>query len=954
MKNSFLHQIAAQIIAEQGKDLQQVAVFLPNQTGINFFRKALAETADSAVWSPVCLTPGKQMEKASGLVIGNKIRLAAELHRVYQMVLAREPESFERFFPWADLLLNDFDDIDKYQADAKVLYANLAGLKNINEQFAFLTEEQIALIRRFWRSYEEPTITEPKERFLRIWEKLYDVYRTFTEILPQKGYGYEGLLHRKAVENPASLFTGLKDVKAAYVVGFNRLNACEKKFFSELRKTYATQFFYDTHPETVNDKMHEAGKFYRETSLFFPQKNKEEHKEISSPNIQIVSVSGSTTAIKYTAGEIDKAISGGQKPEDILVMMPDEKQLTPLLYSLPDSLPTVNITAGLALSETPIISMLRVLYNIRKTSSNKPNGVFFRISDTFRVLQHPFLNFGIEQENTQIIQQLKFDRRVRPERQMLVKTPLHEIIFSLPLELPFHQAVTETLRLILETENLPSFEKKILQTACEATSSVSEIIKLENLPSDDKASFILLNNVLRGTRIPFEGEPVMGMQMMGPLETRNLDFKTVIIPAMGDDFFPGSGSTKTYIPFALRRAFGLPLPEDRTAELSHIFFRLLQRAENVLLICNTSAGAMTTGEPSRFILRLEADDFYNKLLHKKTVVEKVQFKEPIVIDIPKTGETWAKLNALANDEKKAMYPTAINTYLDCSLRFYFRYIAGIKEENELSEIADHAAFGSIFHSIVEWMYKDYVGRPIHAEDIETIRRQFDALSEKAFKKHFGYQDAERFDFEGETLIQREVIRKYINRILDLDHQYTPFTIKGLELGERENPLQIPLTFSTAEGDKTIWIGGKIDRVDEKLGTTRILDYKTGADDLRYTSIESLFDTQINKRNKAAFQTWLYGLIYGQNNPQASVLQAGVISVRNIFEEGFDAILKEKIDPEKRNSGYLKVENLLDKQPQFIEGLQALFSEMYNADIPFSQTDKIEKCLTCPYREICRR
>lgn len=954
MSTSFLHKTAAHMLAEQGKDLQKTVVFLPNRTGINFFRKALAETANSAVWAPVCLTPGKQMEKASGLVIGHKIRLAAELHRVHQQVLAKDPEPFERFFPWADLLLNDFDDIDKYLADAKVLYANLAGLKNIYEQFAFLTEDQVALIRRFWKSYEEPSITDSKERFLRIWEKLYEIYDTYTRILPQKGFGYEGLLHRKAVENPEGLLVGLEGIQAAYVVGFNRLNACERRFFGVLRKNIPTQFFYDAHPLTAKDPLHEAGRFYRETSLFFPPKNKEEEREIKRPVIDIVSVSGSTTAVKYAAGEVEKALQDGQRPEDILVMMPDEKQLMPLLYSLPEALPDVNITSGLGLSETPIVSLLKVLYTLRKNAVQKPSGLFFRLADVVKALQHPYLNFDLEPIHTALVQTLKKGKRIRPEQRTLTGTPLHASIFVAQAEMPFHTALTQVLQFLLQSEQVPLFERRILQTACESAVAVDEIIRLENLPSDDKASFTLLNSVLRGTRIPFEGEPVVGMQLMGPLETRNLDFKTVIIPAMSEDLFPGAGNAKTYIPFALRRAFGMPLPEDRMAELSHIFYRLLQRTEKVVLIANTSAGPMTTGEPSRFILRLEADDFYAPLLHKKAVVESVQFRRPETLVIPKTGQTLATLLSLTDEGAHPMYPTAINTYLECTLRFYFRYIAGIKEQDELSEIADHAAFGSIFHWVMEWLYVDFVGREIHESDIQGIRQRFDALSERAFKKHFGYADSETFDFEGETLLQREIIRKYVYRVLELDAQYAPFTVIGLELGEGDDALRIPFPFATAEGTKTIRLGGKIDRVDQKGGITRILDYKTGSDALTYTDIPALFDRSLKKRNKAAFQTWLYGVIYGQNYPQHELLQAGIVSVRNMFEEGFNPIIKEKQDPLKPNSGYQPVYNLHEKQAEFIERLQALFSEMYNTDIPFTQTENTDKCKTCPYREICRR
>lgn len=954
MIHPFLHQMARHIISKHGNDLQRIAVFFPNQTGINFFQKALSEVAESSVWAPLCSTPGRQMEKVSGLLPGNKIRLASELHRVYQLVLGREPEPFERFFPWADLLLADFDDIDKYLVDAKLLYANLAGLREINEQFSFLTEEQIALIKRFWKAYEEPSITDSKERFIRIWEKLYDVYNTFTQVLVEKGYGYEGLLHRKAAEMPETLFTGLENIEFAYVVGFNRMNSCEKTFFSELRKKYNTQFFYDTHPHVANDKMHEGGKFYRESSFFFPGTELGNEEHLSSPAIDIVSVSGSTAAIKYAASEIEASINEGQNPEDILVMMPDDRQLMPLLFSLPDNLETLNITAGLSLIETPAVSLLRVLYDVRKTASVRPSGTFFRIADVVKALRHPYLNLSTVNENRRVLDRLKSENRVRPEKQMLIENDLHRFIFSLKDERTFHESVTDILRWLLEDEDIPVFEQIVLRVACDAASSVSEVVRAEGLPTDDKAAFILLNNVFRSTRIPFEGDPVRGMQVMGPLETRNIDFRTVIIPAMADDLFPGTGASKTYIPFTLRRAFGLPLPEDRAAELSQIFFRLLQRAGRVVLICNTSAGPLTTGEPSRFILRLESDDYYRSLLRRKSMVEKVRFKEPVTIKIEKEGDVWAKMQEYVNQEEKAFYPTAINTYIDCSLRFYFRYIAGIKEEEELSDVADHAAFGSIFHTVMEWIYTDFVGKVVTPNDIENVRSQIDHYCEIAFKKHFGYKEHEQFDFEGETLIQREIIRKYVNRMLDLDAEYGPFYLTGLELGDSENPLRMPLSFSTDTGEKNVWLGGKIDRVDEKDDTVRILDYKTGADDLRYLSVPDMFNKETKTRNKAALQTWIYGIIYAHNYPEKETVQAGVISVRNMFESNFEPILQEKTDPENRMSRYEKVGNLYHKKEELMNGMRELFSEIYNKDVPFIQTDNLEKCRTCPYNDLCRR
>jgi CRISPR/Cas system-associated exonuclease Cas4 (RecB family) len=950
----FLHSIAENLIHQNGYDLRNIAVFFPNRTGIHFFMKALSVSApDKPLWAPVCMTPGMQMEKASGLVIGNKIRLAAELHHVYRSILQREPEPFERFFPWADLLINDFDDIDKYLADARMLYANLAGLKEINEQFAFLTEEQILLIKRFWRSYEEPKITEPKVRFLRIWEKLYEVYQGFTQVLSEKGFAYEGFLHRKAVENPKTLFVGMESVEKVLVVGFNRLNACEKSFLNELRKSFPVQFYYDEHPGAAKDLMHEGGRFFRETSSFFPP-SMPETKEFQAPEIEIIYVTGNTSAVKITAHEIHKAITElNNREEDILVMLPDEKQLIPLLYSLPESVQRLNITSGLGLAETPVISLVKLLYALRKTTLQKSTGTYFRISYVLKLLRHPYINFGREEQTRQLTDKLIHQHRIRPERAMLATDDFFSLLFELPSEISFHAQLTALLQSILKQVDaeIHPFERIVVQTAVESARGVAEIITREGLPRDDKAAFMLINSVLRSTRIPFEGRPVEGMQIMGPLETRNLDFKTVIIPAMADDQFPGTGNPKSYIPFALRRAFGMPLPEDRTAEFSHIFFRLLNRAERVVLICNTSADAMSTGEPSRFILRLESDNFYKYHIRHKSVSEKVTFRHSAPIEIMKTGHVLKALVNYTLPGARPMYPTAINTYLTCSLRFYFRYIASIKEKDDLSDVADNAAFGSIFHNIMEWIYEDWVGKEIQPEEVLALADRFDALSEKAFKEHFGYDENESFDFEGESLIQREVIRKYVMRLLEQDAFYAPFTLAGLE-----HNATMRLDFESDGKPFSMTLGAKIDRVDVKNGVARIMDYKTGADELKYTSLESLFDTEIPNRNKAAFQTWLYGLIYGEQYPGYKKIQAGVYSVRKLFEnpEVFNPLLQVKKDPSKRNSPFTNVENLYDEKDEFMQRLKNLFAEMFSEKVPFTQTDDLDRCSSCPYKEICRR
>ena len=950
----FLHVTAAHILAESGQDLRKTLVLLPNRTGIHFFRKALAEEAGKTIWAPECLTPGMHMENVSGLVTGNRIRLAAELHRVYGSILQREPEPFEKFFPWAELLLNDFDDIDKYLADARVLYANLSGLQEIKERFQYLSEEQIALIRRFWRAYELPGITEPKARFLRIWERLQDVYSAYRESLLAKGFGYEGLLHRTAVENTGTLMNGLHEFNAAYVIGFNRLNACEKTFFKTLRETITTTFFYDVHPMAAGDELHEGGRFFRETAALFPgtELPVEEHR--IKPEIKLVQVTGQTTAVKLAAGEIKEALRSGTPESKLLLMLPDEKQLGPLLYSLPGELNEINITSGLSLGETPVIALLKGLYHLRKFAREKNGNGYFRVSDVLPLLNHPYLNFKQETANRKLAATLIKENRIRPEQNQLRIHPLATVLFALPSENTFTAYVEQVFLAILsETETMGDYERIVLEFTADTLRSVKQISEEEALPEEDGAALRLLLNVLRSARIPFESDPLNGMQIMGPLETRNLDFHQVFIPAMTDDQFPGSGNPQTYIPFTLRKAFGLPLPEDRAAELSHIFFRLFQRSEKIFLYYNTASGAMTTGEPSRFILRLLAETEYYQNLNQKIQSEKVSSIHSEPISIKKEGKTAEVLMAFVGENPRPLYPTALNTYLYCGLRFYFRYLAGLKEPDEISETADHADFGNMFHQIMEQAYKPFVDREITAADLAGIEAQFDQLALPVFKKQYGYRDHESFDYEGEALLHREVLRKYFQGVLARDLEMAPFFIRGLELdGET---MMKPLAFESAGKTLLALLAGKIDRVDEKDGVTRILDYKTGADEMKYTDLASLFDGSLKKRNKAAFQTWLYGLIYGHAHAEASTLQAGVISVKKLFsEEDVDPILKKKEDRTKRNSGYKRVNNLHEEADAFWELLRNLLSELFDKSKDFTQTEDTERCRTCPYIGICKR
>jgi CRISPR/Cas system-associated exonuclease Cas4 (RecB family) len=450
--------------------------------------------------------------------------------------------------------------------------------------------------------------------------------------------------------------------------------------------------------------------------------------------------------------------------------------------------------------------------------------------------------------------------------------------------------------------------------------------------------------MIQSLSIPFEGEPLAGLQVMGILETRLLDFKKLVVLSMNEGKLPKTGTANSFIPYHLRKGFGMPTIDHQDAIFAYYFYRLIQRADDIKLLYSTESDGIRTGEMSRFLYQLKYESEFK--ITESSPGYDISLKEAMPISIEKNERILNRLAEYCGDHFRSFSPSALNTYLACPLSFYFKYMAGLKEPDQVLEEIDPPTFGNLFHNTLEDLYKPFVGKILEREDLEAIRKNKSLIEDKlttAFREtYFQLAEDKKVQISGRNLLIFDILKKYIDRILVLDQEYAPFQILSLE---DKYHIQVPIS-----GERMVNVSGLIDRVDKVNGTIRILDYKTGKADLFFKDIDSLFEKEGKSRNKAAFQTFLYCLFYEDKWKSAEAISPGVYSLKEFFNNKFACMLAKK-------EGRSKPEPVSDYRAykqEFLNGLTEMFEEIFNPELPFVQVENQDVCRTCLYAEICHR
>lgn len=954
----FLQLVAHDLYTKIGNDLSCTVLVFPNKRANLFFNEYLAEESDQPIWSPAAMSISDLLQKLSVQKAGDPIRLVCELYKVFKEE-TESRETLDDFYFWGELLISDFDDVDKNMVDADKLFSNLQDLKNLMDDYEFLDEEQEEAIRQFFQNFSIERRTELKEKFISLWDKLGIIYHRYREKLAELGIAYEGMLYRNVIEQ---LDTDRLKYDKYVFVGFNVLNKVEKEFFQKLQKAGKAMFYWDYDLfYTQRISKHEAGEFIKRNLIDFPNELPESYFDIFRKPKKIRYISASTENaqarflpewVKATQTHTTQIVS---EKENAIVLC-NEALLLPVLHSIPQDVQNVNITMGFPLAQTPVYSFINAAMELQ-TNGYRPDTGRFTYEAVSKILKHPYTR-QLSDHATRLERELTKTNRFYPLPSELKKDDFLTILFTPQSNI--RELCDYLLRLIKSISILyrkegeyddifnQLYRESIFQSHLKINRLYS-LIESGELSVRTDTLKRLITKVLTASNIPFHGEPAIGLQIMGVLETRNLDFRNLIMLSLNEGQLPKAGGESSFIPYNLRKAFGMTTIEHKNAVYAYYFYRLIQRAENITLLYNTSSDGLNRGEESRFMLQLLVEGPHE--ITREYLEAGQSPQNTLEIQIEKTPEILRRLYRAydtAQPESVILSPSALNTYLDCRLRFYYRYVAGLKTPDEVSAEIDSALFGTIFHLSAQLAYTDLTanGKMIQREDLERLLRdeiKLQGYVDQAFKQElFKVAPEEKPEYNGVQLINSKVIVSYLKQLLRNDLQYTPFEMVAMEKKVSEK-----ITIQTALGPLTLRLGGTIDRMDAKEGTLRIVDYKTGGSPKIPANIEQLF-TPSETRPNYIFQTFLYAAIMSRKQPL--MVAPALLYIHRAASESYSPVI-EMGEPRKPK---IPVNNFAFFEDEFRERLQALLEEIFDEKELFTQTEDMKKCAYCDFKVICKR
>ena len=954
--NTFLEHVAQDIIARFGTNLATTAVVFPNKRASLFMNEYLTRIADKPIWSPAYITISDLFRRHSSLEVADQIELICRLYAVYSkhvsMQGAAAEYSLDHFYGWGELLLADFDDLDKNMGDADKIFADLSSYQQLTTAPAdMLDETQLSQLRRLFGYFAE-TDSELKARFNELWGKLPDIYHDFRNGLAKDGLAYEGMLYRNVAEEP--------DIDFRYdnylFVGFNMMQQVEQQMCRRLKAQGKALFYWDFDHYYLDPKSCEAKS---EAGIYIAKYLEQFPNALPSADDSLYNNIGKPKDITYISAQTDNIQAKlipqwleqkGRKEagRHTAIVLADEKLLPTVVSNIPPGIP-VNITTGYPLALSPAASLLNLLITLR-TDGLRPDGCSFRLKAVSSLLTHPYIIY-ISDQAMKLRSKLLDERKYFPTCKELTIDEGTGLLFRQPA-VPGDTAETITwMAEVMEfigqhggSNDDPFFQETIFRsfTLINRIKLLSDRGLLDIKPQTLER---LLSQIVSSTSVPFHGEPAEGVQVMGVLETRNLDFDHILFLSCNEGNMPKGVNDSSFIPYSIRKFYGLTTIDNKVAIYAYYFNRLIQRATDITLTYNTTTEGTHTSEMSRFMLQMMVEGPHTisreSLLAGQTPMRTVQKA------VSKTDDIIRKLLTPKKEAKlPSISPSALGMYLNCQLRFFFAHVAGLREdEDEEDEDIDARIFGNIFHSAAEFLYCGKIGRILQADDLRKLHKEVDSCVEKAFVKELFGQDpttARLGRLNGLQEINSEVIKKYLHRLVEADMAKAPLTILATEKWvERE--------FSTMVGGKVVTckFGGIIDRVDrtESDGKIRIVDYKTG----RYPStwpktVDEIFDSERNTSIPANYylQTMLYSSIVRAQNPQTPVVPA-LLYIQRASNKDYDPTLTFAKEP---------IGDISDYDDEFNQMLQQLVGEMFNTDIDFAPTTDRTRCERCPFAQLC--
>ncbi len=949
---SFLEYVAADLLQKYGTNLSRIAVVFPNKRAALFLNEHLARLAGKPLWSPAYITISDLFRSHSQRQVADPIQLVCDLHQCFTQCTGID-ESLDHFYGWGQLLLSDFDDLDKNMASAEHVFANLRDIHEYDDT-SYLTEEQRLILKRFFSNFNEEHNTELKQRFLQLWSHILDIYQSFNDRLSQQGLAYEGALYREVAER--------EDIDFEYdtylFIGFNMLQKVEQTLFRRIKQQGKARFYWDYDHYYLSTN--EAGYYIAQYLNDFPNEL-DNHDDTIYRNFQqpktITYISAPTENIQ--ARYISTWLRQQNRIEDnrrTAVVLCNENLLQTAIHCIPTEVEKVNITTGYPLSQAPITSFINLLVTLQTNGYVAETG-HYRLRHVNHVLRHPYAHYISEASNS-LYEELNDQKIYYPDAALLSKDEGLQQLFSMDHSSADRFNATLILWLISiirqiakaisqdESESSPLTQESLFSMYT-LLNRLSELIESGSLQVNILTLQRLITQIVSATSIPFHGEPVEGIQMMGVLETRNIDFEHVLLLSCNEGNLPKGLSDTSFIPYSIRKAYGLTTIDHKVAIYAYYFHRLLQRASDITLVYNNSNNDGQTGEMSRFMLQMMVESGHD--IRFQTLQAGQTPIQPVPQPIQKSDAVMKRLRQRFSD---TFAPSAINRYMRCQLQFFYYYVSGIIEpDNEDEDAIDNRTFGNIFHLAAQILYKKLIqkSRVIVAEDIEyllhtevDIHRAVDeAIKEELFKIKETNRPLPPLD--GLQIINREVLIKYIRQLLEIDLRLTPFTILGLE-----KPVKMDYQITVGNDTIKLTLGGKIDRIDsitlpDSSDQIRVIDYKTSSGRPKaLANVDAIFEQESLKNHSDYYlQAFLYSHIVRlkSDNPVAPAL----LFIQHAGSDDYDPTLCLGREP---------VTDIATFSESYMQHLESVISDIFNPDISFTPTDEQKWCQNCPYAHIC--
>ncbi len=905
------------------------------------------------------------MTEISGLTEAEKI---SQLLNLYISVSekAGQTESLDNFVRWGDMLLSDFDEIDKYLVPPEKIFSTISGLKEIETRFPSLSPEQMAQLNKFWEGFH-PTPTSYQESWLSLWQSLAEIYNDFHNRLGTLGLSTSGNIYRSSVARISKHPEESLPMEKYLFIGFNALTAAEFKVFEVCQRQAKAEFYWDI-PANLKEAYQESGRFIRENMKKFPSPSsfskivQQLHDRFSEPfpanfsGINIYACESASGQVGLLRQLLDADTKKGLESTRInenqkAVILADETLLEPVLSAISDPETEINISMGFPAERSLIVDFLNRVVDVNSfLSSRKTGKLFVPAKEMSLLLAHPMMSLIMGKE---FVDSLSFVRDwptgMLPLDLVIARQKDVGSVLCYEDQAKFIDTLISILKRFEEVHDPGS---ALESESFKKVNTWMLVIKKELDQNNLKISFetfrSLYKDFIKKVRLPFEGSLDAGIQLTGILETRLMDYDELLILSCNEGVWPADSAPPSLIPFNLRKAYRLPTREFRDSFYGYYFYRLLQRARKVSLMYVNSPdpARMSQGDPSRFIqqLRYDSNQFCNEHLAASSINPEI----PNSRVIQKTGEVYKSLQKyIASGKGRMLSPSAINAYIDCPLRFVLQYLLGIREGDDLVEAGEPRMFGLLMHKSLELFYGDFLknGKIVRKEDLEKAIKEKESLAvyiRKAFMtEYFKLDDGEEWPgLFGKDLLVYDVISKQFASVLMFDASYAPFSIKGLEKRITQS-----VEFMVEGEVHKVVLGGIVDRIDEKGGVLRVLDYKSGNPGMRFKDVGDLFDHSQKKRPKEILQASIYSILIIRELKNEMAVKPVIYPTGKMRGKLFDPGIKH--DKEF-------LDNILTIEEELMSELEEVLSEMFNPDIDFRQTENENNCEWCPFKDYCSR